>query len=103
MLIAIAPESPSISTCPSAGERATSSAATTPPAPGRFSTTNGLPRLSASLAASIRARTDDATHRTMIRRAFISPSLVHEARRLDVGFEIFRHRAARQQRDFGRD
>src|SRR5215470_1181526 len=56
-LIANAPESPSISTCPSGGAAATDLAATTPPAPGTFSTTNGLPSISASLAERSRANT----------------------------------------------
>src|SRR5258708_11189247 len=56
MLMASALELPSISTWPSAGARATCSAATTPPAPGTSSTTNGRPKLSESLAASMRAR-----------------------------------------------
>jgi hypothetical protein len=56
-LIASAPESASISTWPSCGAFATMLAATTPPAPGTFSTTNGLPSVSANFAASRRPST----------------------------------------------
>src|SRR4051794_20784464 len=40
--------------CPSAGALATAAAAVIPPAPGRFSTTNGLPKESVSFWATAR-------------------------------------------------
>src|SRR5918995_1957823 len=57
--MASAPESPSISKWPSGGDLATRLAATTPPAPGMFSTTNGLPIESDNFAASNRASTSE--------------------------------------------
>src|SRR6266704_1635590 len=55
--MASAPESPNISTWPSGGAFATALAATTPPAPGTFSTINGLPKAAVNLSASKRAIT----------------------------------------------
>src|SRR4051812_11860857 len=54
--MANAPESPTIKTWPSGGTAATILAATTPPAPGMFSTTKGLLKTLPSLCASRRAR-----------------------------------------------
>jgi hypothetical protein len=45
-----------ISVCPSGSARASPIAAVTPPAPGRLSTTNGLPRRCVSFCAICRAR-----------------------------------------------
>ena len=56
-MIASAPESPNISTWPSGGDFATMLAATTPPAPGTFSTMNGLPNAAVNFSASSRAIT----------------------------------------------
>src|SRR5262245_19365543 len=55
--MASAPESPNISVWPSGGAFATALAATTPPAPGTFSTMNGLPKAAVNLSASKRAIT----------------------------------------------
>ena len=55
--MASAPESPNISTWPSGGAFATMLAATTPPAPGTFSTMNGLPNALVNFSASSRAIT----------------------------------------------
>ena len=56
-LMASAPESDSISTWPSGLDLATTLPATTPPAPGMFSTTNGLPSASVNFSASRRPST----------------------------------------------
>src|SRR4029078_650234 len=53
----MAPESPSMSTCPSGGVSAPIWAATTPPAPGTFSTTKALPNAPESFCDSSRAST----------------------------------------------
>src|SRR5262249_37973834 len=52
--MASAPESPNISTWPSGAAFATMLAATTPPAPGTFSTMNGLPNAAVNFSASSR-------------------------------------------------
>src|SRR5688572_28958754 len=126
--MASAPESPGIRVWPSGAARATCSAATTPPAPGRFSTTKGRPKASASLAASMRASTSGlppgaaaAIRRTLLdgyascacaqgaissstaSTIFISASLVDEARRLHRRLEILGDRTARQQRHLRRN
>src|SRR6266436_9535792 len=55
--MAILPESPNITMCPSGGALATILAARMPPAPGMFSTMKGLPNLLLSFSASRRAST----------------------------------------------